>query len=517
MAKGNPHADASTGARYLPGYERQVIGAHGPNTGLDTSGFQYHTKLRGEFWRDVEVAAKSLTGVAQTYYAIREQRDIRDTETLIDSTLRQRKLDIFSSTSGKGADNLIESEKEWVEKTREDIIKQSGLGNVIANTLWEKKSQDYLTRVGAHMLEQNRAAEEQSKFAAVVGAQDDLAMSPVGDFKAYAQYSAKVASLYGHMSKEGIKAREQGIDVLIDSWTAQNPNATLGWFNQNKDGLREVLGREFSDVSRAMDRVHNRLESQMRKAEMQAQRSERLERQAQKEKDEKWESEQITKILADDNDIDIRQTVKDGAANGVSGDKLLVVQKVFENRENVSLKSTSSTVRGMYQGKALEDGLTSEDRQSLIAMLADKKILPSDFQAIISADDRTKKAEAIGLRDIRKSAVQQLRTAIAPRGGLDQVNQTAEYAFNQYSRQLDIYVDSLDSPEAKRAALDIANPKSYVSQLITAAAAGKSPIDRKREAYSMEPFNPNKPIKLPEDKKARPGESFEDWEKRTGG
>ena len=137
MAKGNPYADPVSGSRYLPGYERQVLGAHGPNVNSDTSGFEYYTKRRGEFWRDVEKAASALTGVAETYYAIREQRDMRDTETLIDTALRQRKMDVFSSTNGKAADNLIESETEWVNKTRDEIIQQSGLGNVLANTMWE--------------------------------------------------------------------------------------------------------------------------------------------------------------------------------------------------------------------------------------------------------------------------------------------------------------------------------------------------------------------------------------------
>lgn len=515
MSKGNPYADPISGARYLPGYERQVVGAHGPNVNLDTSGFNYYTKRRGEFWRDVEKAASALTGVAETYYAIREQRDMRDTETLIDTTLRQRKLDVFSSTNGKAADNLIETETEWVNKARDEIIKQSGLGNVLANTLWERKSQDYLTRVGAHMLEQNRAAEEQSKFAAVVNAQNDLAMSPVGDFKAYAMYAAKVTSMYGAVSKEGIKAREQGIDVLIDSWTAQNPGATLAWFNKNKDGLREVLGREFSDVARAMDRVNSRLETQLRRAELQESRNIRLAEQAQKRADRQYQSETITKILSDE-DIDIRQVIADGAQKGVSGDTLLTLQKVFESREHISTKDASGTLRSTYQGKATMDGLTDEDRDSLTKALANKQILPSDYQAIMTADGRTQRVSDTGIKELRRGALQHLRTAIAPRGAFDTVNQVAENQYELMARELDRYIETLSSPNEKRAALDIAKPDSYVSQLIKLNAEGKTPIDRMRGAYSTGPFNPSPQINLPADQARKPGETAAEWRKRTG-
>lgn len=514
MAKGNPYADPESGARYLPGYSRQVVGTHGP-TAPDTSGFKFARQHVESFWRDVEKFAGAATNLAATYYEIREQRDIRDTETLIDETIRQRKIDTFSSKTGKAADNLIEAENEWQLKAREDIIKKSGLAANMASTLWDKKAQQYLTRVGAYMIEQNRVAEAQSRYAAEVSAQNDLALSPVGDFRAYAQYSAKINDLYGPLTKEAIMAKEKGIDVLVDSWTEQNPQGTLKWFNQNKEGLRQVMGREFADVSRAMERTRNRLESQVRRAEMQEIRNIRLAEQAQKRADRQYQSETITKILTDEN-VDIRQVVAEGAKKGISGDTLLTIQKVFENRENVSLKDTSGTLRSTYQGKATLEGLSDEDRDTLTKALAAKQILPADYQAIISADDRTKKAESGGLKELRKGALQHLHTAIAPRGAFDTVNQTAENMYERLARELDVYVEQLGSPNEKRAAMDISNPNSFVMQLINLNAAGKTPIDRVRGAYSTGPFDPNSPIKLPEDQMRKQGESYGDWLKRTG-
>lgn len=514
MAKGNPYADPQSGARYLPGYAREVIGTSGL-TAPNTEGFKYARNYVDNFWKDIEKFTGSATKLAESYYDIREQRDARDTETLIDETLRQRKVDVFSSKTGKAADNILEDENNWQLKAREDIVKKSGLAANMASALWEKKAQDYLTRVGAFMIEQNRVAEAQSKYAAEVNAQNNLALSPVGDFRAYAEYSAKINGLYGPLTKEAVKAKESGLDVLIDSWTEQNPQATLGWFNKNKEGLRQVMGREFADVSKAMDRTRNRLESQMRRAEMQESRNQRLADQAQKRTDRKFQSDIITKIMTDEN-VDIREVMRDGAKAGISGDTLLTVQKVFENRENVALKDASGTLRSTYQGKATTEGLTDGDVDALTKAMAAKQILPADYQAIMSANERTKKADASGIKELRKGALQHLKTAIAPRGAFDTVNQAAENQYERLARELDVYVDTLSSPNEKRAALDISNPNSYIMQLINLNAAGKTPIDRVRGAYSTQPFNPNSPLNLPKDQARKPGETGAEWRKRTG-
>lgn len=515
MASGNPYADPQSGSRYLPGYSRQVIGTSGPTT-PNTSGFDFEARLRDSWWKDIEKFTGAATNLAATYYDIREKRDIRDTNTLINETLRQRKLDIFTTKTGKNADNLLEEENAWQIEARENIIKQSGLGANIAATLWDKKAQDYMTRVGAFMLEQNRVAEANSKFAAMVDAQASLVMSPVGDFRAYAEYSAHMDELYGPLTKEGIQAKEKGIDVIIDSWTEQNPSATLKWFNQNKGQLREVMGREFPGVSRAMERVRNRLDSQMRRAEVQGQRNQRLAEKAQKAADKKFESDIITKILTDDDSIDIRQVLREGANSGVSGSSLLTVQKVFESRENISTKDVSRTLRSTYQGKATTDGLTDEDVTNLTQSLANRQILPTDYQAIIAANSRTERADTQGIKELRKAALRHLKTAIAPRGAFDSINQTAENQYERLAAEVDKYVETLSSPNEKRMALDITNPNSYVMQIIQQNAAGKTPIDRMRGAYSTAPFDPNRSVKLPQNLERREGETPAEWRKRTG-
>lgn len=517
MASGNPYADPQGGSRYLPGYQRQVVGTSGA-TAPNTSGFKFAAQWSDNFWKDVEKFTGAATNLAASYYDIREKRDIRDTETMINETLRQRKMDVFSTRTGKAADNVLEDENTWQLEAREEIIKKSGLGSNIAASLWDKKAQDYLTRVGAFMLEQNRVAEANSKFASMVDAQADLTMSPVGDFRAYALYSAKMDNLYGPLTKEGIQAKEKGIDVLVDSWTEQDPQATLRWFNQNKDGLREVLGREFPSVANAMERVRNRLESQMRRAELQAQRNQRLSEQEQKRVDRQYQSDAITKILNDENEepVDIRQLIREGAAKGISGDTLLTIQQVFEKREKVSLKDTSGTLRSTYQARATMEGLTEDDKQTLAKALAAGQIIPADYQAILAADERTQRADSTGLKNIRRGALQHLKTAIAPRGAFDAVNQSAENRYERLAAELDKYVEGLSSLNEKRLAMDITNPNSYVMQLISQNAADSTPITRMREAYSTAPFDPNRPVSLPQNQERKPGETPQQWRERTG-
>lgn len=519
MSQGNPYADPRSGSRYLPGYQRQVVGVQSTGGSLvpDLGGAaSMRRRFVDDFWRNVDKFTGAAVNVAATYYGIREERDTRDTEVLTNELIRQRKLEVFMSKTGYNADNLLEEENDWQNKTREEVIKQSGLSAQMAGAIWDNKAQPYMDRVGAFMLEQNRVAEDQSKFAFQVDAQNDLALSVVGDFRAYAEYSAKMDSTYGAQSQAGIKAKAAGIDVLVDSWSEQNPQGTLQWFKQNRDGLKEVLGREFVDVANAMQRVENRITAQINRAEAQANRDARLSEKAQKAKDKEWQSDIVTKIITDE-DVNITDVLKAGAASGVSGGTLLEVQKIFEGREKVSTKSTSSTLRSTFQGKATMDGLTDGDREAMTKYMANGQLLPADYQALMNADQRTQKAKEDGLSELRKGAMQNLRTAIAPRGVFAPVNQTAENTYERAAAELDKYVDSLNTPNEKRKALDITDPNSYVSQLINLNAAGITPTDRARSAYSTAPFDPNITIHLPESQMRKDGESYADWKKRTGG
>lgn len=520
MAKGRPYADPRSGPRYLPGYERQVVGAAGTGGSIVPimDGYRYATKRKGEQWRDVELFTNALTDVSKAYYAAMEARDIRDTSVMIDETLRQRRLEVFSTATGKAADNLLASEDEWQKKTRDEIIKKSGLGSGIAKTLWDKKAQSYLDSVTGHMIQQHAIAEKNSKAAFVINAQNELALAGVGDFKAYAQYSALVNDTYGEGTVEALKAKEQGIDVVIDSWTAQNPGATLQWFNRNKEGLRQVLGREFSDVARAMERTENKLESRMRRAEMQAARNDRLAEKAQKKKDKEWLDEFLTDMIAEDPEkpVDINEQIKAGLDSGISGETLLKAQGAFEKQEKADLKKQSAQVSANFFATAVVEGLSGEEESNLNSALAAGTITAQDYNAVKRADKATKAAENTGLKEHRKIAVAQLKNAFAPRGAFDPVNQASEYKYQQAVSQLTAYADQCKTLEEKRRAYDILDKNSYVSQLIRANTAGLTPQHRMQKAYSMEPFDPDSRITLPDNQQRKPGESLSDWKKRTG-
>lgn len=561
MRKGSPFADPRSGPRYLPGYQRQVVGATGPGLAPDTGGFRHASQWVDNFWKDIEKFTGAATDLAATYYDIRAQRDARDTNTAINEAIRQRKLDVFSTRTGKRADNLLEDEGAWQLKAREEIIKNSGLSANMAAELWDKKAQEYLTRVGAFMLEQNRVAEAESKFAAMVDAQSDLALSPVGDFQAYAKYSAEMDNLYGKGTKDAIQAKEKGIDVLVDSWVEQNPRAALEWFETHKDDLREVLGREFSSASKAMERVRNRLEAEARRREMEAQRAERIRLQQERQRDKAFQSQAITAIVTDDPDFDLSSVIAQGAAAGVDGATLLNIQKTAEAHEKrlskagaeeiyssyltraydslsdaevaeitqytaenkltpaqyksimsvhqravkelaaaekAEAKDKSATVFANYLAKATTTGLTDADRDVLVKMMAEGTLTTAHYNQLLSADNRTSNWDNSGLKQLRAGALRQLKIAVAPSGALDQINQKAEFLYGRLAAEVDKHLDSLDTADQKMRALDLTDPNSYIMRMITLNTEGVTPIDRMAGAFSTDPLDTDPDIIIPD-------------------
>ena len=510
---------------YLPTYETsggaRVTGVTG-DFRPDVSGFAAYANSFDRYLGGLEKFNDSLVGVLKTYHGIREKRDMRDTDTLSDKMIRDRKMDSFASSTGKDADGMLEREEKWVAEARDAVIKQSGLSAEMAGDIFDKHAAGYLDRVGSYMLEQNVVAEKNSKFAAAVNAQDNLALSNVGDFRAYAEYSAKVNSIYGPISKEGIEMRAKGIDVMIESWVAQNPRATMQWFNQNKTQLREVMGREFADVGKAMERVQRTLDAQVSRAEVQAQRSQRLADRAQKKADESYLSEGLTALASDDPNFNINQFIKDGQARGISGQALMTMLKASRNEENLDVRKVQTELDGMYYSKAAAGELTDADRQAMFEHVSNGKMTASSVSRITEASSRMGKLEEKGLTPAYKMAVAQLKTSMAPRGAFDPVNPKAQFRFQQTEAALFKYVQSLSTADQKFSALDLTNPKSYINQLIQANKDGRSPADRMMDLTSpvtdvmgWQPALPD--MGTPKVDPMRPGETFRDWKARTSG
>ena len=498
---------------------RQVTGITG-SFSPDTSGFTAYTNSFDRYVGSLEKANNSLVNVLKTYHGIRENRDMRDTDTLSDKMIRDRRIDIFASKTGKDADNLMQSEEEWAAQARDAIIEQSGLSAEMAGDIFDKHAASYLDRVGSYMLEQNVVAEKNSKFAAAVNAQNNLALSGVGDFKAYADYAAKIDSIYGPISPDGIKMRETGMDVLIESWCAQDPRATMQWFNQNKNGLRQVLGRDFADVSKAMERVERKLDSQASRAEVQAQRQQRLSDKAQKRADNDYISEGLKSLASDDPNFDVNKYIHDGQAKGISGQAMMSVLKASRNEENLDVKKVQRDLDSMYYAKAAGGDLTPSDEEAMFGHVADGKMTSSSATKIIETASRLKKVEEKGLTPVYKMAVGQLKNTMAPRGGFEPINPKAQFKFQQTEAALFKYVDSLSTADQKFKALDLNDSNSYINQLIKANQDSRPPADRMMDLTSpvtdVMGWQPKLPdMGTPAVEPRKPGESFSDYQKRT--
>lgn len=498
----------------IPRYERQVLAI--PESAVLRPD-SYRQQQVVDTYANLGKAFMSLGPALDDMIRRREERDLRDAEVQIDTIIRQRKMEVLSSRRGKDADNITQDENAWQLEQRETFLKNTKLNPNLASQLWDHKLNQYLDRIGNYEIEQGLKADEDSKFAYVVNAQNNLAQSNPGNFRAYAEYSKIVDDTYGPQTKEALLAKEKGIDVLIDSWAEQNPHQTLNWFNAHKDQLREVIGREFADVSKAMERVHRKLDAEVARAEVQAARAQRLSEKAEKAKSEAWESEQVLKILNDDPNFDLKAATKDAIAKGIKGDSVLTVHNVFNAHEKVSTSEISGTLHTAWLEKTADHSLTDIENKELTQLLAGGQLTPAHYKSIIAASKSTAKAEEEGLADARKLAINQITAAIAPRGGLDTVNQPAETKKNRVISQLDNYLGTLKTAKEKRDALNLMNEQSYVSQLIQSNAADSTPMTRMRDAISNKPFNPFPIIldPLAPDLQRQPGETPEQWRERT--
>ena len=276
------------------------------------------------------------------------------------------------------------------------------------------------------------------------------------------------------------------------------------------------------DIDKAMERVQRTLDAQVSRAEVQAQRNQRLADRAQKKADEAYLSEGLTALASDDPNFNVNQFIKDGQAKGISGQALMSMLKASRNEENLDLRKVQTDLDGMYYSKAAAGELTPEDKQAMFEHVANGKMTASSVSRTMEASARLSKIEEKGLTPAYKMAVAQIKTAMAPRGAFDPVNPKAQFRFQQTEAALFKYVNSLSTPDQKFAALDLSNPKSYVNQLITANKDSRSPADRMMDLTSpitdvmgWQPALPD--MGTPKVEPMKPGESFRDWKARTSG
>lgn len=501
--------------RYLPTYQgsnKPITGAHG-NVGPNTAGLAIYGRSINGYLDGLDRFTNGLYNIARAYHAVREDRNTRDTNTLTEMLIRDRRLDTFANSDGKKADNLMASEGEWLSEARDYVLKNSGLDNEMAGDIFDKHAQNYLDRVGAHMLQQNAIAEENSKYAAVVNAQNALAESQVGDFSAYAEYSAFVNQTYGEISKDGIKAKSAGLDVLIDTWSAQNPSATLSWFNKNKGQLREVMGREFADVSRAMDRVRNRIDAQVSRAETAERRRVLMAAKSQKLVDDRVLEEQITSML-DDPNFDIRTADEAAKQAGASGEMRLKMLKTFKSFDDNTNAASREANDANYLLKMDRGDFTDQDKQMMQNDLAEGKLSMAGYNRVLSREKELAKVEEEGLGEHLKLANKAIQLAFADDSPFAMGQREGKSKAINAQQALLKHLNSLNTTQQKLEALDTNNPKSYASILINSGrASSNNPLDRMLEqsGQGASTYVPPPPISP-----TKPNMSVEEFMKQSG-
>lgn len=465
-------------------YQRQHTGGSG-GRGPGGQGINASYQSNIDFWRSLGNFAQSAAGAAQTYAEAVERRHLRDFETQVSSTIRQRGVDIKSTRKGALADNLLEDEQKWLNDSYSKLLQDSGLNAVQARQVWDKYSERYQMSIGTYMLEQAAIAEKESKYTATVEAQNSLVQAPVGDFNQYASYLGEIDRIYGPNSKQGQEAKELGLKQLMKTWAAENPRATLQWFNQNRDQLKEFLGRTYAAQAESVDKIHSQIEREQRRQESEALRYERLQLRAQRQADKDWGSTFLFRLASDDPEFNVKEELENGVAMGVSPDVLLKAYKAVDKSEEKQKEAARKTDVAYYVVKAGQGELTDEDKESLNDDFVNGRIKSSEYTNIMNSDRRFQNNQERAIKPQIKLAKDALKNAISP-GGQFGASPRAKDRYIQAEQQLNSYLDLLSDPEAKIRALNVQNPDSYVNLLIKQVQTGVTGQDLLRESLSFE-------------------------------
>lgn len=525
-------ATSVTSPAYLPQYQRQVIGAR--NVQFNTGGFVAQARSAGALYGAQANLADAVAKIAQNYAMIREVRDTRDTETLIEQTIRQRSLDVFTSRQGKDADGILQDEEEWARKTKEEIAEKSGLSNFYSGAMWDKAASGYLNRVTSYAIEQNKVAEAESKENRVLSAQENLMLSAPGDIAALAQYAAIVESTYGKGTGKNIKYMENGMELMFDTWVASDPSATVKWFKENKNKLLPVFGRYYADAVKAYDKAANRLDAQAQRAHNQAMRNEAR---AAKERDKmstQWEQDGLAQYYAwvtgveGAEEFDVMQYARDGYAKGVNGKSIDNLLNIIDRRDAKMDKAESlSIVNEMIL--AINNGTfdTVDAEGNVISgmvlvnqLTADAKLSVKDNQAIVAAYSKAKKAEQKAVKDNKAIVLKAIRTAVAPtKDVFSKANPQSEarclQEIQKVENQVDVWLGEGKDSNFINEQLDITNPNSWASRRLASLSEGNTGMVRMTSSFDTGAIDWTQG--QDDSKKAKPGESLDDYDKRVGG
>lgn len=300
----------------------------------------------------IDAFARAGGRLADAYFTAIENREARDADTYASKLFRDRRIEVLQTVKGKDADGLIDREAKWADEQFGTFTDQYKIDMVKAKEIWRRHKDTYLDRTGAYMVEQQTAYDKQSRLAASDAVNDDLVTTKIGDIDSILLAFLKNDELFEHDPALAEKQNDKVIMTAVGAWARQNPRATVAWFNQNKEALKEQFGAKFLNVSDVVDKAQRTIEAEVRHAEVLAQRAERIERQKKAAYSERVLSNFVTLATRGEADAPALFAVTDDP-NVSASDKIQAVNYMRGIEKSYQAQATAD-------GKAAQDALESQ-------------------------------------------------------------------------------------------------------------------------------------------------------------
>lgn len=415
----------------------------------------------------IDAFAKAGGRLANSYFTALENREARDADTYASKVFRDRRIEVLQTVKGKDADGLLDRESAWSDEQFETFVEQYDIGMVKAEEIWRRHKDTYLDRTGAYMIEQQAAYDKQSRLAASNSANDDLVGVKIGDIAALNQVFAKNSELFEHDPVTAEKQNDKAIMAAVGAWARQNPRATVEWFNQNKEALKEQFGAKFLNVSDVVDRAQAKIEQEVRHAEVLAQRAERITRQQKTQYSEQVLSNFVTLAVRGEADASALYALTDDP-NVSSTDKLQAfnlakgIEKSYQVQETAKGKATQEATESQLVARAFTDD-ESTVRTSAIEALKNGNITPEGFNNVLSNMEKARAIPA-SARPFLTDAYSMVEDVYAdtPSGMMQDPRSKDQY--NKIRNA--VTQRASDHPESIAADMNQNNPNSWIRQLL---------------------------------------------------
>lgn len=442
-----------------------------------------------EYIAGIDAFARAGGKLANAYFTAIENREARDADTYASKVFRDRRIEILQTVKGKDADGLLDREAKWANEQYSAFAEQYKIDMVKAKEIWRRHQDTYLDRTGAYMVEQQTAYDKQSRLAASDAVNDDLVNTAIGDIDSILLAFVKNDELFENDPALAEKQNDKVIMTAVGAWARQNPRATVAWFNQNKEALKEQFGAKFLNVSDVVDRAQRTIEAEVRHAEVLAQRAERIERQKKAQYSEQVLSDFVTlavrgeadasALYALTDDPDVSSTDKMQAFNLMKG-----IEKAEQTRVTAQGKTDQDALEAQFVAKAFTEEGSVVQADALTA-LQNGEITPEAFNNIKSNIDKAGAIPTVAKPFITDAyAVVKDVYANTPTGMIQDPK-----SLDQYNKIRNAITErALKHPESVAKDFNQNDPNSWIRQLL----ADNPPLKQSLAISFGERFDPSK-------------------------